>query len=289
MSLANLVRRSAESDFKPGSVTKHAQTDPDTGETVHYPAVNVTIPGAIATQNRGVYDVTTPVVLGSINEQSVPVPLETHAYNGVPLSDAELTLDLKNFAIQVLGPQTDAITRDVDQRVARAMQSTPESTAVVYDAANPARAFTAARRILRDNGVGGDAVLRAAVGSDVYADLLDGPSGTFAEDGKVRGFEVTESTRLKSTEAVFFIPQAFCLALRAPAVPEGVGFGASVVNEKLRIAMRYIRDYDASRMLDRSVVSVFAGARPMPLAVNRENGTVDLVEHGGAVRIDTAA
>lgn len=54
-------------------------------------------------------------------------------------------------------------------------------------------------------------------------------------------------------------------------------------------ALRHIRSYDPSIAVDTSLVSAFVGVSPMPLAIDRENGVVDLVENAGAVRVLTAS
>lgn len=249
--------------------------------------VRVRVPGAPAASTRGVHDVTTPLVSGAIIEQAIDVELTDHAYSNVVLSEGELDLDIVDFARQVLAPQAHAVSKYIEKAVATAMHQTPAATGITYDPKTPARAFTAARRMLRSNGLGVDAPLVAAVGAEVYADLLDAVETTagvtFGPDGKVRGFEVIESTRLDAHEAVFYTPTAFATVVRAPSVPSGAPFGASVKGDQF--ALRYIRSYDGNVAADRSLVSAFVGVRAMPLPVDREDGTVDLVEDGGAVRI----
>lgn len=271
LGLAGLVHRDLEASYAQG-----------TGATV-----NVRVPGAVAAQTRGIFDKSTSIVTDEIAESGISVALTDNVYNAVVLSTGDLSLSIQDFTAQVLLPQTRAIARDVDRRVAATMRATP-LTPMTYDPADPAKAFSSARRILRANGVGADVSLLAVVGSNVYADLQDAPLSvrTFDEDGKVRGFAVTESTRLASTEAVFFIRPAFALVVRAPEKPEGVAYGASIRTEDF--ALLHMRDYDGTVLADRSIVSALVGAQALPLAVDNEDGTVSLIAHGGAVRIDTA-
>ncbi len=204
------------------------------------------------------------------------------------LSEGDLDLDLGSFARRVLEPQTTAVVKRVEREVALAMTSTP-ATELTYDPANPAKVFTAIRRQLRDNGVPAGVKLTAAVGSNVYADLMDGPTGsagtTFDADGKVRGFDVVESTRLGADEIVAFVKEAFALVVRAPQVPVGAPYGASV--SEGGFALRHLRAYDTSTAVDRSLVSAFVGVSAMPLAIDNEDGTVTLKPHAGAVRVVT--
>lgn len=266
LNLATLVHRDLEAEFTSGS-----------GSTV-----KVRVPGAVPTHTRGIYDVNTPLESDEINEKSISVTLSEHVYNSVALSEGDLDLDLTSFASQVLDPQAIAVAKHVERAVAAAMTATPASE-LAYDSANPAKTFTAIRRQLRENGVPTTAKLTAAVGSDVYGDLLDATGNTFDADGRVRGFEIVESTRLAPGEVVAFVKEAFALVVRAPQVPAGAPYGASVTGKDF--ALRHIRSYDTTTAVDRSLVSAFVGVTAMPLAVDNEDGTVTLTEHAGAVRV----
>lgn len=272
LGLAALVYRNVEADFAAGL-----------GATVR-----LSVPGAVPARTRG-SNAITALESDSITEQSISVVLDTEAYSRVILSDQDLDLDLKDFGSQVLLPQTGAIVKYVERTLATAMQATP-ATIVTYDAAAPAKAFTAIRAALRTNGVQGSAHLFAAVGSTVYGDLLDGPAGTFDADGKVRGVTVVESTRLAATEVVAFIPEAFALVVRAPLAPQGAPFGASVKVDDgdTKFAIRHIRAFEPAIGADTSLVTAFVGVQAMPLAVDDEAGLVTLVPNGGVIRVVTA-
>lgn len=278
--LAGLISRDVEADFAPGKGNK----------------VRVPVPAAIPTRTKGIYDRTTPLVSDDLTETFIEVELKDHLYNVAVLSAGDFSLDLTDYSRQVLLPQTRAIAAKVEAITAATMSATPAATGITYSADAPAKAFTAARRVLRANGVPGDSILRAAVGADVYADLLDAPVGQgFDADGKVRGFEVVESTRLAATDIVAFVPEAFSLVARAPMVPAGAAHGASTVTPVLdnergaQFAITVVNDYDSTVAADRSLVSTFAAVQAMPLPVDNEDGTVELIEHGGAVRIATGA
>ncbi|ROS57020.1 P22 phage major capsid protein family protein [Frigoribacterium sp. PhB118] len=269
--LAGLISRDLEADFRKGAGT----------------TVRVRVPGSVVAHRRDLHDTTSVLEVDELVEQQIDVKLNDHLYSKVTLSEGELDLDIASFAAQVLKPQTDALVKRIERYVVAVMKATPADTALAYDPANPARVFTAMRTKLRQNGVGDSAQLYAAVGSQVYADLLDGPVGssgtTFDSPDVVRGFQVVESTRLAPTEIVGFVKPAFALVVRAPAKPDGAAYGASV--SAGGFALRHIMSYDDSVAADRSLLSVFAEVTAMPLAVDREDGTVDLVEHGGAVRV----
>jgi hypothetical protein len=271
LNLAKLISRDLEKDFSAG-----------TGN-----AVKIRVPGAVAAQTRSIYDTATPLVSDEIAEQFISVELALHVYDNVVLSEGDLDLEIKDFGLQVLKPQARAIVKHVERAVAASLRATPAATGITYAASTPAKAFTQIRRRLRDNGVTTEAPIVAAVGSSVYADLLDAPVGTFDADGKVRGITVVESTRLAPNEIVAFVREAFTLVVRAPRVPDGAPYGASVTEDVF--ALRHIRAYDSTVAADRSLLSAFVAVQAMPLAVDNEDGTVSLVANGGAVRLVTGA
>lgn len=261
--------------------------------------VNVKIPGALVARSRGIDDVTTSIVLDSIAEDTVPITLGDHIYSAVGLSEGDLSLNLTDFGAQVLKPQTDAVVDRVENMVASAISSIALDTAVRWDAANPVKTFTEIRRILRERGVPATG-LNVVVGTDVFAALLDANAVTDASQsgstealregsvGRLRGFQIVESTRVASDEIAAFHRDAFTLAARAPKVPEGASFGASVSGGGF--SLRYLRDYDATKTQDRSVVSTFAGVAALPLyRIERDEATgvatVNAVAGGAAFRM----
>lgn len=276
LGLAKFVKRDLDSEYSAGR-----------GATVR-----IRVPGSTKAAVKPVGDITTPLTQGAINEQSIPVTLTDHVHSSVPLSEGDLSLDIVDFSAQVLVPQAAALVKHTEAALATTMEATPV-TALTYDAANPAKVFTAIRKRLRDNGVSADVQIHAAVGSSVYADLLDGPAGTWDADGKVRGIEVHESNRIAEDGIVAFIRDAFVVVVRAPEVPAGAAAGASFRAPNGKddaFALRWLRSFDGSTAVDRSIVSAFIEVAPLPLAVDDEaTGAVILVEHGGVVRVDTTA
>ncbi|WP_144680312.1 P22 phage major capsid protein family protein [Cellulosimicrobium sp. TH-20] len=272
--LVNTVNRDVEADYAPGRGIG----------TVH-----VRVPGSAVAGTKSPSDTTTPLATGQIVEQTIPVPLDTLVYHRNPLSVRDVTLSLHDYSTQILAPQAEAVAEYVENRLVTAMQATPETETLTFDPANPAKMFTAARGILRGRGVPAGAPLIAAVGANVYGALLDAEA--IGPDGKVRTFEVIESTRLGADEFIAYVPEAFAVALRAPIAPEGAPFAASVkVNDdkgRQAFAALLIRQWNPTVAVEESVVSLLAGAQAMPLPV-KNGATVDLVENGGVVRVVTA-
>lgn len=273
--------------------------------------VNVRIPAALIARERGIDDITTAIVLDSLTESTTPITLGTHAYSAVALSEGDLSQHLESFAAQVLAPQVQAVVDDIETTIAAAIVAaggfqTGEQDAVspvTYDASNPVAFFIELRRVLRNRGVP-VAGLNLVVGTQVYSDLLSSQklqdasaSGSTAalregQIGRVQGFTVVESTRVDENDINAFHSDAFTLAVRAPIVPAGVSFGA--FESSNGFSLRYIRDYDANVLKDRSIVSTFAGVAEMPLKkVTRDytakTASVVNVPGGAAIHLNVGA
>jgi hypothetical protein len=261
--------------------------------------VNVRVPAALIARSRGIDDVTTNIVLDSLSESTVPVTLGEHIYNAVGLSEGDLSLNIEDFSKQVLRPQVEAVVDAVEEEVAAALRAVSLNTAIAWDEANPVKTFTEIRKVLRQRGVPSNG-LNVVVGTNVYAALLDanaindadksGSTDALREGnvGKLRGFTIAESTRVDDDEIVAFHRDAFTLAVRAPLVPAGAAFGQTV--SEGGYSLRYLRDYDVTKTMDRSMVSTFAGVAAMPLyKVTRDytanTAAVETVAGGAALRM----
>jgi len=252
------VSRTAEANFRAGS-----------GATV-----NVRRPG---TATARVYtdemrNAGTPITVDEITETMLPIVLDTHIYSAVACTDEQLTLDIASFGAQVLEPQTSVVSESAENRLAQVLNGMPVEGTI--DAANVHPAIIDARRRLNlANVPQGDRYL--VVSADVEAAILtDADRRLVAYDGggnasqqalreaiigRLYGFTVLVSNALTPGTAVAYHRDAFTFALRAPVVPDGATFGQSVADRG--VAMRWLRDYDAAFLRDRSIVSVFAGAR----------------------------
>ena len=239
--------------------------------------VNIKRPATVGARTRVLTaGQATAITSDTIVEAVASIALDTEVYSAVDVTDAELTMSIADFTSQVTKPQTDAIVQHVEGLVTAQMAAVAPS--VDYDYANPIVAFSAARSALRKHRIP-SGTMYAACGVDAYAALLNldlvKTDGTKGSDGElrrtVRGFTVLEHNGLPDDRVVFYHPAAFHLALRAPVVPAGVAFGASTAANG--VALRVIRDYDSSLLVDRQVINTYVGVDNLGVVERAANGT----------------
>lgn len=213
-----------------------------------------------------------PIVVDDLTETSVPVVLDHDIYSAVQVTDEQLTLDIENFALQVLSPQVSAVARGLEDLIADTMNGATYGTQLnVTDSANGMWGILLqARQALNDANVPREGRV-LVVGSDVETEILSddkfnrvdsagaGAASVLTEAtiARLAGFTIVGSQAIDPEVAYAFHPTAFAFANVAPAIPDGASFGSRQTRDSL--ALRWIRDYDAMYLRDRSVVSSFAG------------------------------
>lgn len=266
--------------------------------------VSLKVPSSLFARERDLDDVTTKIVLDSINEQRETIHLDPkHTHSAVGLSEADLNLNLTNFTEQVLAVQAEAIIEKLEHKVATKLQGVPLDPVLAWDESNPIGVFTKLRKRLRDNGVA-QTGLQVVVGTDIYAQLLDanaitdvsqsGSTAALREGGvgKVRGFTLVESNRIGEGEILALHRDAVSLVTRAPMKPLGASYGAAV--SQSGFSLRYLRDYDQDVTQDRSLVSTFSAVGILPtfrVLRDEEARKADIVRlpFGGVLRLDADA
>ncbi|ARF55120.1 P22 phage major capsid protein family protein [Streptomyces gilvosporeus] len=217
-------------------------------------------------------DRSSDIVLDELAEDSTTVTLNKDIYSAVAITDEELTLDIRDFASQVLQPQVNAVAKAIDTGVANMIETATYSSAVTLDEDDPWKGLIDARAALNKANVpqegrtlliGAD-VETALLKSSRIADVSQSGSDSAlraATVGRLAGFDLVVSNAINPRAAYGFIPSAFVLATRAPAIPAGVTSGSSQSYNGL--AMRWVRDYDAAKLRDRSILNVYAGYNVM--------------------------
>lgn len=212
------------------------------------------------------------ITLDTLTEDSIAVTLTDDVYSAVPVTDEELTLDITDFGVQILGPQVRAVVEQLESDIAAMIQGAAYETTVNAGTAagDTWVAYVAARKALNLANVPmagrtlvGGAGWEAALLTDPQFSRFDATGDSSASAlrdariGRIGGTDFVTSNALREGEAYLFHKSAFIFANRAPVVPAGVPFGNSQSSESL--ALRWIRDYDAMSLTDRSVINSFAG------------------------------
>jgi hypothetical protein len=218
---------------------------------------------------------TAPIVLDDISgfEDGIPIKLDTHLYSATGLTDEHMTLDEIEFAREVLAPQAQAVGRELNARALAAFRAADwKQSFTVAAGIDPHRVAVEARRRVDSDKVapaGGRVFL---IGSDIAAEWLvsdrlskydwSGETGTpavrNATIGQLAGTPVIVHNELDPAEAYYFHKGSHVIANLAPAVPQGAVAGRTGVNAG-GFSARWIQDYDAAYLTDRSIVSTFAG------------------------------
>lgn len=217
---------------------------------------------------------TSALTADELAETSVDVTLSTHVYSLVGITDAQLTLDIKDFAAQVLAPQVRGIVEEYENQVATALSDArPQqasqqitfntSTDDAYDLAVEARKVLNDLNVPREGRffVVGSAVEAAFLKCDKLSKVNESGSSSALRDaviGNVAGFTVVGSNAIAESAAYAGHRSAVAFANVAPVVPDGATYGKSMTFEGL--AMTWLRDYDPTYASDRSLVHGFVGA-----------------------------
>lgn len=279
LSLANLLWRWSAMDFK-GALD-------DT--------VNVKVPGTLKAHDRALRATGDDrrMQLDFLTERKVGIKLTKFPYSATEITDEVMDLDIVNFTQQILQPQVQAMAETIegyavdlltkatyaDGRLSADRTKIEDATTIkgtleasdFYGAGKHGMAslFNRVRSNMRKRGVGATG-LKVAVGADFEEMLLEentlmqsGYSGgddsalREATIGRLRGFDFVTVPSLPANEAYVFHPTAFVLATAAPSIPAGATFGAS--QNANGTALRWLRDYDADFVVDRSIVDCYAG------------------------------
>lgn len=273
--LPSLVTTNASGDFK-GALN-------DT--------INIRVPGRTTARKRALRpanEAARTIQLSDIEERSIPVTLDEDIYSAVGLEDEVATLDLTDFGAQILEPQTRSVGVAWENKIAALLRYAPYKNTLTWSATKPFDTLIDARKLLNDAGVPqNNRVL--VVGSAVEALLLksdqlirydssgDASALKDATLGKIAGFTVVTSLAVPEGHAYVFHKSAFAAAWRAPVVPRGAAFGASV-SAPGGLALTYLQDYDAMQSRDRSIVHVYTGA----------NHVADLADPDGETALQVA-
>lgn len=212
------------------------------------------------------------LTVSDLTETTVDVKLTDDVYSLVVLTDEEKTLDIFDFAAQVLNRQVDAVSRKLEQGLADtitgAAYGSTHSAAVdgVYDS------IIHARRQLNDAFVPragrylvvGSAVEEALLLDDRFTrfDSTGDSTGSALREarvGRIAGQDIIVSDYIPHGEAYMFHQTAFVMVTRPPSAPMSGADRVAAVGSSNGVALRFLGDYDPSVTSDRSLVDTFVG------------------------------
>lgn len=220
----------------------------------------------------------TALVAEDLAETSVDVKLTDHVYDLLKVTDEQLTLDIRDFAKQILNPQMQGVAEGLEDVIADALAAAPVTAAQSLAAASaddPYDKLLTARRILNDFNVPknqrvlavGSGVEEWILGSDRVSKAQnsgDATASTALHDAtiaRVAGFQIVQSNAIDPNAAYAFHKTAIAFAAVAPALPDGAPHKAMVNQDGF--GLRYIRDYapeNSTGPVDRTLVDAFTGA-----------------------------
>jgi len=233
--------------------------------------------GSIATARD--YDFrgrTGPIVLDDIYQTggNIPVKLNTHVVSATGLEDEHFTLDDINFATDVLAPQVTAVVDRIEAKALTAIRGTTsiKHTVTFDDTDDPHLVAVESKRLMDSEKVAPYSGRVFVVGNDIAAafrasdrlarfdstGLAGTPALRDAVIGSLSGSPVIEHNGLNANEGFYFHGTSFVLANAAPEVPRGAVTGDSGISRR-GVSVRWLQDYDANYLRDRSIVSTFIG------------------------------
>lgn len=216
-----------------------------------------------------------------LTEDSFAVTLTDDVYNLILLTDEEKTLDVPDFATQVLARQVDAVARKLDDGVRDLITGAPYVNPQETTAANFYKALVQARRRLNDNFVPdegrvlviGSAIEESILNDDRFVrfDSQGQAAASRLENatlGSILGLNIVRAPNIPYGDAYLFHKTAFVVASRPPAAPTSGADRVGAVAADGGYALRWLMDYDSTSTTDRSLVDTFVGYK----AITDPNG-----------------
>jgi len=226
-------------------------------------------------------DRSSPIVIDDLTETKVDVELNHDFYSAVKVTDEQLTLDIVDFGSQVLQPQLTAVAEKAESLIGTTLAAATYATEIDFDedVDDPRHVVIDARKALnlanvpqsnRFLLVGAD-VEAAILKADGLLDVDKSGSDSALRDaliGRLAGFTIVTSNSIEPDEAYACHKTALVLGTVVPANPAGATKSAGASYQGW--GMRWLQDYDASILSDRSIVSTFAGATAVADGVGDE-------------------
>jgi len=237
--------------------------------------VSIRINGRTVAKDYAWRDHTAAIENSDLNEFKVDVKLDTHPYNAIGLSDEELSLDIYDFTEQVVTPQTRAVAERIEDKISAKIKGATypsgSNISISTDGASGLDFHAGAvdaRKVLNDYhvpqqgrvflvGTGIEAMILKSDQFRKFDQSGDSNALRSATIGNIAGMPVIVSHSIGAYESYVFHRSAFQTVYRVPASPLGGVDSAS--GSYAGIALRWLRDYDSSHLVNRSIFDTFFG------------------------------
>ncbi|WJN62553.1 major head protein [Streptomyces phage phiScoe1] len=242
-------------------------------------AINIKVEGVLPYRTYGWRnDRSTELKFDTYAEKTVQVTFGDDVYSGVQLTDEQNDFDLNGWA-KLMAKQTEAVGKGLEYEAVDYLLKAPYGVTLGGDVTvggskrSYRKTLIRAREVLNKFRVPKEG-RTLLVGSGWENELLSDPDLNLASNvgdaeavsalkeatlGRRYGFNIVTSDELPADFAVAMVSSAFIFATGAPSVPQSVPFGAAASYNG--VALRWIRDYDATRLTDRSIVNTYKGFR----------------------------
>lgn len=248
------------------------------------------------------------ITFDQYTEKTVAVQFGGNIYSAVQLTDEQRDFDLNGWA-KLMAKQTEAIGRGLERGAVDTLKN--QTYAVTLGGAVDADGAGSGTEVrsLRSTLIRARDVLNKfmvpregrvlLVGSDWESALLNDDklnlAGNVGEQeavsalreaaiGRRFGFDIIVSQEVPADAAFALHRSAFIFATGAPSVPASVTGGSASANG---VAVRWLQDYDAQHLTDRSVVNTYKGFRSVQdqlLGIDDATGQAFVSEHEHFVR-----
>ncbi|MEU9605453.1 hypothetical protein [Streptomyces sp. NPDC048057] len=238
-------------------------------------AINIKVEGVLPYRTYGWRNNrSTELQFDTYAEKTVQVTFGGDVYSALQLTDEQADFDLLGWA-KLMAKQTEAVGKGLEYEAVDYLLKAPYSVTLGGAVASRSyrKTLIRAREVLNKFRVPKEG-RTLLVGSGWENELLSDPDLNLASNvgdgeavsalkeatlGRRYGFNIVTSDELPADFAVAMVSSAFIFATGAPSVPKSVPFGAAASYNG--ISLRWIRDYDATRLVDRSVVNTYKGFR----------------------------
>ncbi|MGW8630601.1 hypothetical protein [Streptomyces sp. NPDC055793] len=238
-------------------------------------AINVKVEGVLPYRTYGWRnDRSTEIQFDVYSEKTVQVTFGDDVYSGVQLTDEQNDFDLNGWA-KLMSKQTEAVGKGLEYEAVDYLLKAPYAVTLggAVSGRSLRKTLIRAREVMNKFRVPKEQ-RTLLVGSGWENELLSDPDLNLASNvgdaeavsalkeaslGRRYGFNIVTSDELPADTAIALVSSAFIFATGAPSVPQSVPFGAAASYNG--VALRWIRDYDATRLTDRSIVNTYKGFR----------------------------